>query len=276
MEARQQPAAAADAGIADTADGRQREEDFLSSYDPRAFDPIAVTVDVVALPLRAGARHVLAVRRGGPPFEGEWALPGGFVRAGRETLGQAAGRELAEETGLDAPPSTACTSNSSAPTAPPAATRGCPWSRWRTPPSPPACPTRRPAATRRAPPGSRWRQSARPGNRLPALRVPSSRVGGPEPTGVVPAAGPGPSGSTPGPPGDLVRQAELTGRMLRAAPAVWETPGGDPSDWTGARSSILGAPVLVESSGPSRQLVRDLRSTGKSKYVAGNGSPLSV
>ncbi|MEU6853136.1 NUDIX domain-containing protein [Actinacidiphila alni] len=80
----------------------RRERDFLDSYDPRAFDPIAVTVDVVALTLRADRLHVLTVERGGPPFAGERALPGGFVRAGRESLDEAAARELAEETGLDA------------------------------------------------------------------------------------------------------------------------------------------------------------------------------
>lgn len=81
---------------------RQSERDFLAAYDPRAFDPIAVTVDIVVLTLREGVLHVLAVRRGGPPFAGDWALPGGFVRAGRESLDEAAHRELAEETGLDA------------------------------------------------------------------------------------------------------------------------------------------------------------------------------
>jgi 8-oxo-dGTP diphosphatase len=83
-------------------DGGRAERDFLAAYDPRAFEPIAVTVDVVALTLRAGRLHVLAVRRGEQPFAGSWALPGGFVRAGRESLDEAAARELPEETGLDA------------------------------------------------------------------------------------------------------------------------------------------------------------------------------
>ncbi|MEE4425022.1 NUDIX hydrolase [Streptomyces bugieae] len=74
----------------------------MAAYDPRDFPAIAVTVDIVALTLRGGALHVLLVERGGRPFRGAWALPGGFVRAGRESLDAAAARELAEETGLDA------------------------------------------------------------------------------------------------------------------------------------------------------------------------------
>jgi len=76
------------------------EEAFLASYDPRAFDPVAVTVDVVALTIRDGALDVLLVQRGVPPFEEQWALPGGFVRSQpAEDLDEAAIRELAEETG---------------------------------------------------------------------------------------------------------------------------------------------------------------------------------
>ncbi|MDI2131547.1 NUDIX hydrolase [Yinghuangia seranimata] len=85
------------------------EQAWLAAYDPRAFAPIAVTVDVVALTIRqradggGKALHVLTIRRGGMPYEGFRALPGGFVRAAEdEDLGQAAVRELAEETGLSA------------------------------------------------------------------------------------------------------------------------------------------------------------------------------
>jgi 8-oxo-dGTP pyrophosphatase MutT (NUDIX family) len=58
-------------------------EEFLASYDPRAFDPVAVTVDVVALTIRDGALDVLLVQRGVPPQAGEWALPGGSSGRGR-------------------------------------------------------------------------------------------------------------------------------------------------------------------------------------------------
>ena len=52
-------------------------------------------VDVV-IPVEEG---VVLIRRGSDPFEGQWALPGGFVEVG-ETVEAAAVREAAEETGL--------------------------------------------------------------------------------------------------------------------------------------------------------------------------------
>jgi 8-oxo-dGTP diphosphatase len=73
-------------------------EGFLARYDPRAYDPVAVTVDVVALTIRDAGLEVMLVRRGEPPHLGSWALPGGFVRPD-EDLPQAAARELAEEAG---------------------------------------------------------------------------------------------------------------------------------------------------------------------------------
>ncbi len=46
-------------------------------------------------------RDVLLIRRGSPPREGEWSLPGGRIEWG-ETAAAAALRELAEETGVTA------------------------------------------------------------------------------------------------------------------------------------------------------------------------------
>lgn len=72
-----------------------------ADYDPSQFPAFAVTVDVVILTISDSRLHVLLVRRGVAPFEGMWAIPGGFKRP-TETLDEAARRELAEETGVDA------------------------------------------------------------------------------------------------------------------------------------------------------------------------------
>jgi len=72
-----------------------------SGYDPAKFPAFAVTVDVVILTMADGALNVLLVRRGQAPFEGMWAIPGGF-KLPTETLDEAATRELAEETGVHA------------------------------------------------------------------------------------------------------------------------------------------------------------------------------
>jgi 8-oxo-dGTP diphosphatase len=68
------------------------------------YPHIDVTVDVVALALVDGQTHVLVVRRGNPPFEGQWALPGGYLEVD-EDLAVSAARELAEETGVHVDPS---------------------------------------------------------------------------------------------------------------------------------------------------------------------------
>ncbi len=70
-------------------------------YDPSQYPAFAVTVDVVILTMEAGTLQVLLIRRGDEPYRGMWAIPGGFKRP-TETLDEAAQRELAEETGVDA------------------------------------------------------------------------------------------------------------------------------------------------------------------------------
>jgi len=59
----------------------------------------SVTVDVVTFTLRDDDLQVLLIKRGRPPFEGMWAIPGGFVDI-VESLEDAALRELEEETGI--------------------------------------------------------------------------------------------------------------------------------------------------------------------------------
>jgi len=58
-----------------------------------------VTVDIVIFTVREGSLQVLLVKRGVPPFEGQYAIPGGFLREG-EWLEEAALRELYEEAGV--------------------------------------------------------------------------------------------------------------------------------------------------------------------------------
>lgn len=69
-------------------------------YDPSHFPAFAVTVDVVILTMSDGRLHVLLVRRGVEPFQGMWAIPGGFKRP-EERLDEAAERELREETSVE-------------------------------------------------------------------------------------------------------------------------------------------------------------------------------
>lgn len=62
-------------------------------------EAIRLTADMVLIGYDIGVRHVLLIRRRWEPFEGAWALPGGYVEPG-ETALDAAVRELEEETGI--------------------------------------------------------------------------------------------------------------------------------------------------------------------------------
>jgi 8-oxo-dGTP diphosphatase len=60
----------------------------------------ALTVDCVVFGLDDEDLKILLIQRDKDPFQGRWALPGGFVLMD-ETLEAAARRELSEETGID-------------------------------------------------------------------------------------------------------------------------------------------------------------------------------
>ena len=59
----------------------------------------AVTVDITIFTVRNDELNILLIKRAEPPFQGEWAIPGGFVME-NEDLEAAAERELVEETGV--------------------------------------------------------------------------------------------------------------------------------------------------------------------------------
>jgi 8-oxo-dGTP diphosphatase len=61
---------------------------------------LRLAVDLAILTVRENLLQVLVIERGHEPFSGHTALPGGFLRAD-EDLGEAAERELVEETSLD-------------------------------------------------------------------------------------------------------------------------------------------------------------------------------
>lgn len=75
------------------------EREFLSAYDVTKYFRPSVTVDAVLFCPHTHGGKILLIKRGGHPFIGKWAFPGGFVEAD-EPCELAAPRELEEETGI--------------------------------------------------------------------------------------------------------------------------------------------------------------------------------
>ena len=84
----------------------EEEQEFIQNYQPGDYARPALTVDLAIFTVIDTDLKLLLIERGGHPFKGCFALPGGFVNVGDghhdqgEDVEEAAHRELAEETGL--------------------------------------------------------------------------------------------------------------------------------------------------------------------------------
>ena len=86
------------------------EEEFLKAYNPRDYDPISLTTDILILSIsdeestnyrKSSHKYmsVLLVKRDDYPFKDKWCLPGGFLDV-KEELDECPKRILARETNL--------------------------------------------------------------------------------------------------------------------------------------------------------------------------------
>ncbi len=87
------------------------EEEFLKDYDPKAFDQLSMTSDILLISVSDQEQtnyrktskkmmSVLLVKRDDYPFKDKWCLPGGFLNPKTETLEECAKRVLKTETNL--------------------------------------------------------------------------------------------------------------------------------------------------------------------------------
>ena len=87
------------------------EEEFLKDYDPKAFDQLSMTSDILLISVSDQEQtnyrktskkmmSILLVKRDDYPFKDKWCLPGGFLDPKTETLEECAKRVLKTETNL--------------------------------------------------------------------------------------------------------------------------------------------------------------------------------
>ena len=87
------------------------EEEFLKDYDPKAFDQLSMTSDILLISVSDQEQtnyrktskkmmSILLVKRDDYPYKDKWCLPGGFLNPKTETLEECAKRVLKRETNL--------------------------------------------------------------------------------------------------------------------------------------------------------------------------------
>lgn len=72
---------------------------FLENFDGSKYKKPAVAADTAMFSIDGSGLKILLIKRGGYPYKGCWALPGGFIEINEDPL-KAAERELLEETGV--------------------------------------------------------------------------------------------------------------------------------------------------------------------------------
>src|SRR5215475_9348121 len=87
-------------GSVDAGAKEQMSEAQAHHYDVSKYERPSVTVDVLMMSLRQRDLQILLIKRRSWPYEGMWAIPGGFVNMD-ESLETAVKRELHEETGVE-------------------------------------------------------------------------------------------------------------------------------------------------------------------------------
>lgn len=87
------------------------EEEFLKHYNPKEFDQLSMTVDILLVSVSSEKQEnyrktnkkmmsILLVKRDDYPYKDKWCLPGGFLNPKTETLEECAKRVLKKETNL--------------------------------------------------------------------------------------------------------------------------------------------------------------------------------
>lgn len=80
---------------------KSEEQEFLKNYDVTKYERPSVTADVVIFTMDEETElNVLLIKRKNYPYKDCWAIPGGFIEAGKESIEETASRELFEETGI--------------------------------------------------------------------------------------------------------------------------------------------------------------------------------